>query len=166
LTSANDFDSKSTATANGLQYAAGSGTTAIKEEVPSTNIEPQEVDEAVMVATEATKHNKQYLSTPPKTPGRGRPSAAAKPNTRKRRRSDADTGSDSASMTTETTQSEISITPPNFDMKLRPDHRNINLHESDGEAYGAGSDGSDGSDAAWAPGVEEGRGRRKRVRCH
>jgi hypothetical protein len=65
-------------------------------------------------------------------------------------------------MTTETTQSEVSITAPEFDMKLRPDHRSLNLHESDGERFDAGT--SDGSDGTWVPGVEEGKGRRKRVR--
>jgi hypothetical protein len=47
-------------------------------------------------------------------------------------------------------------------MKLRPDHRSLNLHESDGERFDAGT--SDGSDGTWVPGVEEGKGRRKRVR--
>jgi len=66
-------------------------------------------------------------------------------------------------MTTETSKSEISTTAPDFNMKLRPDHRNVNVYESEGETYEAASDGSDG---AWEPGREDGTGRRKRVRRH
>jgi hypothetical protein len=66
-------------------------------------------------------------------------------------------------MTTEGTPSEISITAPDFEMELRPDHRNISLYESDGENF---DHGSDGSDSAWVPGFEDGGGRRKRVRRH
>lgn len=106
------------------------------------------------------KYTKQYLVTPPKTPGRGgRPSAVAKSNGRKRHRSDTDLDSDSVSMTTETTPSAASLTAPKFDMNLRPDHRNLNLYESDDAS-------DDTSDDAWVPGVEEGRGRGKRVRRH
>jgi hypothetical protein len=105
--------------------------------------------------------NTQHLSPPTEKPYRGLSGTAAKFNTRKRRRGDV---SDSASMTTtETTQSEISITAPEFDMKLRPDHRSFNLHESERERFDASSDGSDGT---WVPSVEEGRGRRKRIRRH
>ena len=81
-------------------------------------------------------------------------------STRKRRRSDADTGSDSASMT-ETSDTEVSLVAPDFDMKLRPEHRHVKTYGSDGESRQPDSDDSDG---AWVPHAEEVGRRTKRVR--
>jgi hypothetical protein len=94
---------------------------------------------------------------------KGLPVATNQPKnrpTRKRRRSDADTGSDSASMT-ETSDTEVSLVAPNFDMKLRPENRHVNTYGSDGESRQPDSDDSDG---AWVPHAEEVGRRIKRVR--
>ena len=151
------LDYKSSTTTNGMQSTAKYGSATVKEESSNAAIKPEDVDDTIAADGEA---HTQYLATPPKTPGRGSRAVPNKSNSRKRRRPGTDTDNDSASMTTETSRSEISITAPDFDMKLRPDHRKVSLFESDAEA------GSDGSDTAWVPGSDEGRGRRKRVRHH
>jgi hypothetical protein len=81
-------------------------------------------------------------------------------STRKRRRSDADTGSESASIA-ETSDTEVSLVAPDFDMKLRPEHRRVNTYASDGES---GELDSDDSDGAWVPHAEDVGHRAKRVR--
>ena len=81
-------------------------------------------------------------------------------STRKRRRSDADTGSESASMA-ETSDTEVSLVAPDFDMRLRPEHRRVNTYASDGES---GKLDSDDSDGAWVPHAKDVGRQAKRVR--
>jgi hypothetical protein len=102
------------------------------------------------------QHGNPFTS-PPQTITSNQPTNRS---TRKRRRSDADTGSESASMT-ETSDTEVSLVAPDFDMKLRPEHRRVNTYGSDGESREADSDDSDG---AWVPHAEEVGRRTKRVR--
>ena len=155
LAKVDDLDYKSSTNTNGLQSTAKHGATTVREESSNAAIKPEDVDDTVAVDGQQPS---QYLATPPKTPGRGFRAVPKRSNDRKRHRPGTDTDNDSASMTTETSRSEISIAAPDFDMKLRPDHRKVSLFESDGEA------GSDGSDTAWVPGSDDGRGRRKRLR--
>jgi hypothetical protein len=98
------------------------------------------------------------FTCPPQTIASNQPKNTR--STRKRRRSDADTGSESASMT-ETSDTEVSLVAPDFDMKLRPEHRRVNTYGSDGEGRQPDSDDSDG---AWVPHVAEVGRRTKRVR--
>jgi hypothetical protein len=62
---------------------------------------------------------------------------------------------------TETSDTEVSLVAPDFDMKLRPEHRRVNTYGSDGESREPDSDDSDG---AWVPHAEEVGRRTKRVR--
>ena len=154
-----DIDSKSataTTTTNGLQ------STAVKKEFPDAVIKSEDGsgngdDDTVAVDGQQAS---RYLVTPPKTPGSRGVAKVSDGRKKRRRSSSADTGSDSASITSETSQSDLFVQATEFEMKLRPDHRNVGLFESE--------DGSDGSDAAWVPGggSEGGRDRRKRVRRH
>lgn len=102
------------------------------------------------------QHGNSFTS-PPQTIASNQPKNRS---TRKRRRSDADTGSESTSMT-ETSDTEVSLVSPDFDMKLRPEHRRVNTYGSDGDSREPDSDDSDG---AWVPHAEEVGRRTKRVR--
>ena len=102
------------------------------------------------------QHGNPFTS-PPQTIASNQPKNRS---TRKRRRSNADTGSESTSMT-ETSDTEVSLVAPDFDMKLRPEHRRVNTYGSDGESREPDSDDSDG---AWVPHAEEVGRRTKRVR--
>jgi hypothetical protein len=97
------------------------------------------------------------FTSPPPTIASNQPKNRS---TRKRRRSDTDTGSESASMT-ETSDTEVSLVAPDFDMRLRPEHRRVNTYGSDGDSREPDSDDSDG---AWVPHAEDVGHRAKRVR--
>jgi hypothetical protein len=132
---------------------------SVKEETLATSIKHENPDGNVTISAADDQGN-----TTPSPHRDSNPTIASNQpknrSTRKRRRSDADTGSESASMA-ETSDTEVSLVAPNFDMKLRPEHRRVNTYASDGEN---GELDSDDSDGAWVPHAEDVGHRSKRVR--